>query len=415
MPSIDQRTRRYADIRERTFDELVDEVLTPAIGEHGELAARGQAVMEVPSLGLAVDGVPGCTLTSSGGVMRLAPGTEAARLVASLDAAAASRLLDDVQSTMGLAMTSDVRLDSGGLDDWIGWEPVLRALIDGRPVHEPGSVELVDEGGSPLDTTRSFSLDDDRDELLHFLVQAGFLHLTGVFGEDEMAAISADLDGALERAQPDDGASWWATDSDGTDRPVRVLFFQEQSDALAELLGDERLTWLASLTGDDHAPPQTAEGLVKPLGIVRGLSDLPWHKDCGQGHHSYQCSGLTVGISVTGADRDSGALGVIPGSHRTNTLSAMRDRRLDLPSMKLETATGDLTVHCSDTLHRAHPPLTSLRKVVYTSLRLRPLPGDDGPLNPNSPTRAARAGLSDVEDRIEAADGGRTQLGARSG
>ena len=59
------------------------------------------------------------------------------------------------------------------------------------------------------------------------------------------------------------------------------------------------------------------EGLVKPLGIVRGLSDLPWHKDCGQGQHSYKCSGLTCGISVTGADRVSGALGVIPGSRHT--------------------------------------------------------------------------------------------------
>jgi hypothetical protein len=412
MPSIDQRTRRYDAQRELPVEELIDGVLTTAVSEHGDLGARGQAVMEVPALGLDIAGVE-CTLRTAGAAMVLTPGLDRAEVVVRLDVAAASRLVQDVQSTMGLAMTSDVTIERGTLDDWIGWEPVLRALLDGRPVHEPGMVELLDPGGEPLDTGRAFSLDDDRGEMEHFLGQAGFLHLAGVFDAADMAPIAADLDAALERAQPDDGASWWATDADGTDRPVRVLFFNEQSEALAGLLADERLTRLAELTDDDHAPPQTAEGLVKPLGIVRGLSDLPWHKDCGQGHHSYQCSGLTVGISVTGADRDSGALGVVPGSHRANTLSAMRDRRLDLPSRKLETATGDLTVHCSDTLHRAHPPVTEPRKVVYTSLRLRPLPGDTGPLNPNSPTRQARASLSTVEDRIEAADGGRTRLGAR--
>jgi hypothetical protein len=56
---------------------------------------------------------------------------------------------------------------------------------------------------------------------------------------------------------------------------------------------------------------------------------LPWHKDCGQGGHSYYCNGLTVGISVTGADERSGALGVVPGSHRANVQTAGKDDSLD--------------------------------------------------------------------------------------
>jgi hypothetical protein len=142
---------------------------------------------------------------------------------------------------------------------------------------------------------------------------------------------------------------------------------------------------------------------VKPLGIVRGLSDLPWHKDCGQGRHSYTCSGLTCGISVTGADRTSGALGVIPGSHRATTMATGRDPSLDLRPKMLETNTGDVTVHCSDTLHRAHPPVERPRKVVYSGFGLAPLPGDVITPDPRY-SREARAELTSVQDRIEAAD-----------
>jgi hypothetical protein len=305
---------------------------------------------------------------------------------------------------MGLAMTSKVSITAGSLDDWIAWEPSLRALLDGRPVHETGAVEILDADGSPLDLGRSFALEDDRTEIAHFLEQAGFLHVRGVFDEAEMDTVRRDIDESLAAAAPDDGESWWGTDADGVDQAVRVLFFDEKSDTLAALLRDDRLQWLRGLTGDRYNETMGAEGLVKPLNIVKGLSDLPWHKDCGQGLHSYRCSGLTIGISVTGADRASGALGVVPGSHRANTIATMRDKRLDLQPILLETQTGDITVHCSDTLHRAHPPVDRPRHVVYTDLRLAPADGDQAPVPPRDAARAARARLSNVTERIEAAD-----------
>jgi hypothetical protein len=112
---------------------------------------------------------------------------------------------------------------------------------------------------------------------------------------------------------------------------------------------------------------------------------------------------LTCGISVTGADRVSGALGVIPGSHRANTMATGRDPRLDLRPRMLETRTGDVTIHCSDTLHRAHPPVERPRKVVYSGFSLPPRPGEVRKADP-ARMRAQRAGLTDVQSRIEAAD-----------
>ncbi len=278
---------------------------------------------------------------------------------------------------MGLAMTARVRVTAGDISGWIRWEPVLRALFDGRKVHETGDVTFTDLDGGPLDLDRTFTLDDDHEEIAHFLAEAGFLHVRGVFEPAEMVAVADDIDLWISRATPDDGDSWWATDHQGHHQAVRVLQFLDKSDTVRDLVHDDRYQWLTQLTGDEHVHKGGAEGLVKPLGIVKGLSDLPWHKDCGQGRHSYISNSLTTGISVTGADRMSGALGVIPGSHRANAMATGRDPGLDLPARMLETATGDITVHCSDTLHRAHPPVERPRKVVYSSFSLPPRPGDE--------------------------------------
>jgi hypothetical protein len=399
--SVDMRTRLDKDIRPLTCDEMLDQVLVDALTVHGDVAARGSEYLELPPLGFDIDGRT-ATLTTDAGQMTLVPGTERAGVVVSLTADAMSDLLQDTQSTMGLAMTSRVQITVGDINDWIGWEPALRALLDGRRVHEAGDVEFVGLDGGPLDITRSFSVDDDPGQMAHFIEQAGFLHLRRVFTEAEMSALKADVDEWLARATPDDRESWWATDSDGNDHAVRVLFFYDKSATLRSLLENPGYRMIGALTGDGHTPSRSAEGLVKPLGIVRGLSDLPWHKDCGQGRHSYYCNALTTGISVTGADRTSGALEVIPGSHRANTMAASRDRRLDLQPLMLETQTGDVTVHCSDTLHRAHPPVERTRHVVYSNFTLPLLPGDE--IRPDPNARVARADLTDVQSRIEAAD-----------
>jgi hypothetical protein len=407
--SIDCRTRRHRDRRPLDRDAIFDSVIPEALSRNAELAARGLRYKNLPALTLSV-GDRTVTLGERRGALRIEAGHASDSATAKLDCDALSDLVQDWTTTMGLAMNSRVKMTQGSFEHWIGWEPVLRALFDGRPVHEAGAITVTDRDGSDLDLSRAFERDDDRDEISHFLHQAGFLHLRGVFTEAEMAAVSADLDAALERARPDDGASWWAGDSKGVQQAVRVLFFQEQSAALRVLLQDDRLAWLAKITGDDLCGSAKgagwlgAEGLIKPLDIKSGLSDLPWHKDCGQGQHSYYCNGLSIGISVTGADERSGALGVVPGSHRANVQTAGKDNSLDLPVIKLVTRTGDLTVHCSDTLHRAYPPIERPRKVVYTGFRQPLMEGDVVEQVSVEKQRADRAQLTSVQDRIADAE-----------
>jgi len=408
--SVDCRTRRHCDRKSLTRDEIFDSLIPEALSNNAELAGRGLQYKRLPALTLTVDG-RSISLRERQGRLRIEAGDASDSAVVSLDSDALSDLVQDWASTMGLAMNSRVRVTRGPFEHWLGWEPVFRALFDGRPVHEAGAITVLDRNGSDLDLRRSFALDDDHAEIAHFLRQAGFLHLRGIFTEQEMASVSADLDAALSRARPDDGASWWAGDSKGMQQAVRVLFFHEQSAALSELLRDDRLGWLANITGDNLSGFAEgegwmgAEGLIKPLDIKTGLSDLPWHKDCGQGRHSYYCNGLTVGISVTGACERSGALGVVPGSHRANVQTAGKDDSLDLPAIKLVTQTGDLTVHCSDTLHRAYPPIERPRKVVYTGFRQPLMEGDVVENVPVEKQRAARAQLTNVQERINGAGG----------
>jgi hypothetical protein len=69
----------------------------------------------------------------------------------------------------------------------------------------------------------------------------------------------------------------------------------------------------------------------------------------------------------------SGQLRVIAGSHRALMHPSLHDeRRTDLPTVPLPTATGDMTVHLSCTLHQSVPPVERERRVMYTGFRLPP-------------------------------------------
>ena len=251
------------------------------------------------------------------------------------------------------------------------WWLVLRSVLDRRPVFAPG------DAGTHEAVAQSFTLADDPQVLHAFLLEHGYLHLRGVYDEREMATIAADMDTCAPTHTEGDGRSWWATVADGTRRVVRMQGFDRHSAAAAELLADDRLDRIGALAGAGHERRTTTansiEALFKPIGVTDGISDVPWHKDCSLGRHSYECCALTIGISVTGAGPSSGQLHVIPGSHRALVWPSLLDpSTLGLPDVALPTGTGDVTVHLSCTLHRAEPPTERERKVLYTGLRLVP-------------------------------------------
>ena len=398
MVTVDFRTRFDGDAVALDPATFVQEQLPLLRDANGIDAARAADRLGLVPLTLVVDEEPFTFAVADDGRLDLCR-ADGDALVVALDRDAFSDLVQDVASTFGLQMTGRATMRQGAVDDFVAWEPVLRALLDGRAVYETGTIDVRDRGGRALDLHRAFTLDDSPEEIGHFLAQAGFLHIASVFTEAEMAAVSADLDDAIASAERDDGASWWARTADGEWYASRILGFNQKSPALRELLHDERFRTIGTFTDDRFVPRDpdvgdSAEGLHKKVGVVEGISDVSWHKDCAMGGHSRHCCGLTVGISVTGATQENGELGAVAGSHRANVAPLGVDG-LDLPRVPLPTRTGDLTVHCSCTLHMSRPPVSAERRVVYTGFGLAPRPGDHR-LNVDAvQVRRDRAALND--------------------
>ncbi len=397
METVDFRTRLDDDAVPLDPAEYFGEDLSPLLEARGTHAGRAATRLQLVPLTLDVDGVQRTLVPAQDALQVTHGGPET--LVVALDRSAFSDLMQDVASTFALQMTGRAEVRRGTVDAFIAWEPVLRFLIDDRPVYESGAVDFRDRAGATLDLRRTFTPDDPPEEIGHFLAEAGFLHVAGVFTEAEMSAVSAELDDAIASAGRDDGASWWAQTDKGEWYPSRILGFNQKSATLRTLLHSERFTSIGTLTDDrfvqrDPDAGDSAEGLLKKVGVVEGISDVSWHKDCAMGGHSRRCCGLTVGISVTGAGPENGELGVVAGSHRAN-VTPIGDDTIDLPRVPLPTRTGDVTVHCSCTLHMSRPPVSAERRVVYTGFGLAPRTGEKRPPRSEAEIRRDRAALND--------------------
>jgi len=372
--TVDRRTRVDGGEPQRSAASFLDDELPAALVASHHLLG-GATELDLRPLVLRIAG-SSWRLSCPGGTPAVERVTDAAAERArgegavELTEAEFLSLAEDQSTPITLMTSGALRLEGAGIGRLLNWWLVLRSVLDGEPLYTPGSVSVPD------DLTRSFTLDDDPAEMAAFLAAAGFLVVRGVFDPAEMATISDDMDAAAPTYARGDGNSWWARLDDGSDALVRMHRFDEHSETTAALIDDDpRLAALAAIPGLGHEHHGTGdnriEALFKPLGVVEGISDIPWHKDCSLGRHSYDCCRITMGVSVTGAGPGTGQLRVIAGSHRALTWPALLDPvGLRLPDVGLATGTGDVTLHLSCTLHMAEPPTTAPRRVLYTAFRM---------------------------------------------
>lgn len=289
-------------------------------------------------------------------------------------------LVNDQSTPIAWMSNRVLDMPEGGLADFLNWWLVLRAAIDGRRIHASGDVSF-DRG-----IRRSFTPEDSNEEMRGFLEEVGYLHIRGLFTEDEMAAVEADFPKAMPHFEKGDPGAWFATTKDGQEHLVRMEGFDRYSEVTVSLIDEPRFQRIAGIPGLGHEPRRASgtrvSALAKPIGVVKGISDVPWHKDCSLGRHSYECCSMTVGISVTGADAMSGQLRVVPGSHRALVWPAPSlQPGLDLEAIDLPTETGDVTVHLSCTQHMSQPPVTKTRKVLYTGFSQQPVDEEVATIN----------------------------------
>jgi hypothetical protein len=280
----------------------------------------------------------------------------------------------ELRSCFALLYAEQLSITRGSFGQVARWEPPLRVAFDGQAVYDiddpPG---LLDAAGEGLDLTRTFTLEDPHSEITDFLGRAGFVHLRGVMDLDEIESLQADVTAAVAGARADDRRSWWTT-IDGQEVCNRVNYLNRESTLIAGLGTDERFVRIAALGGPDlREAPDRLDGnsvVIKVPGATGGLSDLPFHRDCGMGGHPVKCPMLNVGIQLDRATAESGQLLMIPGSHQgTSRLPGPREVE-GLPVTAIVTEPGDVTVHFGHTLHAAPPPTdlgASGRKALYLS------------------------------------------------
>ena len=139
----------------------------------------------------------------------------------------------ELRSSFALLYADEVATSQGSFGQLARWEPSLRVAFSGQDLYDLDDPPLLrDTNGSPLDLTRSFTLDDPGDEIGAFLHEAGFVHLRGVMEATEVEALRQDVDTAVADARPDDRRSWWTT-VDGRDVCNRVNYLNYRSERVA--------------------------------------------------------------------------------------------------------------------------------------------------------------------------------------
>ena len=284
-----------------------------------------------------------------------------------LDEQAWADLTGQFRTFINLFLAEVLTFERGGFAQLARWDPALRLLHSGMPIYDPRRAEF-----GHRDPFAVFTLEATDDELRTQLQAMGYLHLRGVFTGQEVAAANAEVDRLARLARKGDDESWWVSDAEGADVLCRLVYATRRSAALAALEGDDRVTRLGTLLDPTlRIAADRMEGspvLLKAPGETKGLSNIPWHQDCGMGGHAITCPAVSVGIQLTGSSAATGNLKVVAGSHG-QTMHYQWERDLaDVPVVTIDTEPGDVTVHINDVMHASPQPTgAGGRRTMYVS------------------------------------------------
>jgi hypothetical protein len=327
---------------------------------HGAIAADDASLAALGGLAFRLkDGGAFSYVPRDGGV-EVVEGEGAARTVIEISQEDWSNVVHDLDSAPGLLYAGRVRCVRGNAMRFVAWEPGLRAMFHGRPIFHAERFELRDRSGAPLDPSRSFTLADDDAEMAHFLRAAGYILVKGVFPPGEVAELRRC--GAELRALTVEGdrKSWWAKDAEGRAILCRVTH-GGRIETLRRLYDDPRLRRLQSLSHHRLVKrgKEAEDGialLIKNPGITEGLSDLPWHRDCGMGGHASMCPVLVASLYLWPSRPESGELRMLPGSHEASCGFAEAGAPGAPQGISLRADPGDVSLHYGDIMHAAPPP-----------------------------------------------------------
>ncbi len=350
----------FADLDFSDFHE--GELRRRLASGNGAEAARAVArVGRIGSLGLRLTDGRAYTYVPRDDGIEVVAGDASAETVVELAPEIWEGLVHDYESPPGLLYGGKVRCRKGKAMRLVAWEPALRAMYTGRPLHDPNDVDLRDRHGEPLDPERAFGPDDDPRDMAHFLRTAGYLFVRRVFGRDEVGAFLEEAEVLRGEARKGDKLSWWAKNAAGEEILCRVTRAAAKP-SLAAIPRDPRLLRLVELADETlvHRRRERDEEGVSVIwkhpDMTEGLSDIPWHRDCGMGGHSVMCPVLIASVYLTDMNPETGELAMLPGSW-TGTCPYMDANAPGAPrGAHFVGQPGDVSLHYGDVMHAAPPP-----------------------------------------------------------
>ena len=317
-----------------------------------------------PSMGIAISGCDrSFTYAIDSDGLRLLPGTDTAAFTVEMCESDWQGMVADLESVPGILYGGRLLGHQGDLMQFMRWDPLLRALYTGRPLFDERRFNLTDKRGSPLNPASCFSADSDPAAMREFLDAAGYLLVGNVFEEDEIETFRAAALDLAGSARADDQQSWWGKSRSGEAVLCRTLNSGKHA-AFKGLYEDERIARLAGLLpgGMLHPSPESKDGVTvvfKNPDVKEGLSDLPWHRDCGMGGHAAMCPCYVFSLYLYDATPDSGCLQFLPGSHHYGCGFLDAAAGEIAGALTVPARAGDITIHIGDVMHAAPPPLAA--------------------------------------------------------
>ncbi len=269
-------------------------------------------------------------------------------------------LSDDIESTPALIYGDRIHCQQGDAMTLMAWEPALRALYQGIPVYDPQNPDLRGADGELVAPDACFTLDDDPAVLRNALDTLGYLVVHDVFTSQELTRFREYASQLHKQAREGDKTSWWGKNSLGESVLCRVLIAGSIAE-LHDLYDDARIQRLkaAMPEGLKAANPDEQDGVTvifKNPSMVAGLSDLPWHRDCGMGGHALMCPTVIISIYLYDATDEAGALRFLPGSHKASFGFADATDPNAPRGVRADAKAGSVTLHYGDVMHAAPEP-----------------------------------------------------------
>ncbi|MCH2172542.1 phytanoyl-CoA dioxygenase family protein [Myxococcota bacterium] len=306
------------------------------------------------------------------GVVRIEPGVDESSetILEIVDEESWRDYLYEFRTRYGLLYSNAVRFVRGSFDTWDDWDPAIRCMYSGRQIYDPSDRNFLDRRGERLDLHQRFSMDDDPEEMSHFLRTTGYLVVRRAFSPALIAELASELDRLRDSAVEGELTSWWSRNGEGDRFPYRLTYLSDRSEVIGGLYAHPRVRELIALSKEDVVPvPDRIEGILAVLkepgmsGGATGFANLPFHTDCGFGACHITCPCVLVGLQLDAANLDSSQIHFMAGSHgkayhnRPDHITPER-----YPIVAVETEPGDATVHYGCGLHAGPEPTGSFRR-----------------------------------------------------